>query len=178
MVKRGSHSHNNDYLLVGLACVALVIGAAVYVTDRSGNAWFVPRLLVATEWPRTVFGQLGSQLPTFARTFAFTLLLVAALPRSEYFTRLGCIGWWAVESAFEIGQSRYVKDLFEGLFQDNANGISIVHAVASYIKNGTYDPLDLVSIGLGSVSAYIVIKLITRRANLRTSRAWSPKMTP
>ena len=68
-----------------------------------------------------------------------------------------CLLWLLVDGAFEIGQhpnaARVILPLIPGWFAD----IPVLENTTIYFSQGHFDPADMVSILLSSVSAYLAI---------------------
>ena len=83
-------------LQVIFAVLVLAIGVFVYLLDRpSTSVYLVPDSWELGKSLPPVFGAIGDQLPTFAHTFAFTLLTSAVLEPWRWSAVIACSGWWA-----------------------------------------------------------------------------------
>ncbi len=136
-----------------LATSFLVAGILVYALDRGGHAYFLGDWPIPPAAP-AVFGALGDHLPTLLHPLAFILITAAALrpwPRSLPSI---CVAWFAVECLFEIGQKSPFDSAIEAALPAWFGSVPIVQNTANYFTRGTFDPLDLVSIGIGTVIAY------------------------
>lgn len=147
------------------AVVVLVIGALVYLLDRSSTSvYLVPDSWSFADRFPPVFGAIGGYLPTFAHTFAFILLTSALLEPWRWSAITACAGWWVVDSLFEIAQSDawapVIAAQVPGWFAD----WPLLDNVADYFIRGQFDPSDLASIGIATVCAFVVIRLSTRFA--------------
>jgi hypothetical protein len=113
-----------------------------------------------------VFGAIGDHLPTFAHTFAFTLFTSALLEPWRWSAITACAGWWVVGSLFEIAQSdplaTTIAERVPGWFAD----WPILDNVPGYFIAGHFDFPDLVSIGIGAVCAFVVIRLSQDRSSV------------
>ena len=147
---------------LALGLTALGLGVLVYATDRSaGRTYFLPDTLELHSGGNT-FGSLGQHLPTLLHVLAFCLLTAAVL-RVRWRGALAiCIGWLAVDAAFEIGQHEAIAPLLARWTPDWFAGIPLLENTVAYFTNGRFDPLDLVSIAAGAVLALPLI-LATRR---------------
>jgi len=145
------------------AVLVLTIGVLVYLLDRpSTSAYLVPDSWELGKGLPPVFGLIGYQLPTFAHTFAFTLLTSALLEPWRWSAAAACAGWWAVGSLFEIAQrdawATAIAARVPAWFAD----WPLLDNVADYFVVGQFDWLDLVSICAATVCALIVIQLSHR----------------
>ena len=145
--------------LFWLATLALIVGLAVYAVDRGGDVYFWPaRLTIDAQL--SVFGPIGKHLPTFLHTVAFVLSTVAILwpwPRS---LPAVCIAWMAIESAFELGQLQPLGERIAAALPAWIDGIPLLEAAPIYFASGTFDVLDILSIGLGAVTACLIARYL------------------
>jgi hypothetical protein len=153
-------------LQVIFAVLVLAIGVFVYLLDRpSTSVYLVPDSWELGNSLPSVFGAIGDQLPTFAHTFAFTLLTSAALEPWRWSAVIACSGWWAIASLFEIAQS----DAWAGVIAARVPGWfadwPLLDNVADYFVGGRFDWLDLMSIGAATLCAFAVIQLSHRGSN-------------
>jgi hypothetical protein len=156
---RGQHREEATLLL--LAALLLVIGVIVYAVDRGGAAYFLIGW-APSQGKAELFGPLGNHLPTFVHSLAMILVTAAVLrPWSNLLPAI-VIGWVAVECLFEIGQispfDAHVAAVLPAWFDD----VPVLEASADYFLNGTCDPLDFLSIGLGAAAAYWIVRTIER----------------
>jgi len=145
------------------AIIALMIGVLVYLLDRpSASVYLVPDSWSLGDSMPSVFGAIGNTLPTFAHTFAFILFTSALLAPWRWSAIAACAWWWALGSLFEIAQSdawaKVIAAHVPGWFAD----WPLLDNVADYFVGGRFDLFDLVSIGLATVSAFVVIRLSNR----------------
>jgi hypothetical protein len=156
---RGQHREEATLLL--LAALLLVVGVIVYAVDRGGAAYFLIGW-APSQGKAELFGPLGNHLPTFVHSLAMILVTAAVLrPWSNLLPAI-VIGWVAVECLFEIGQispfDAHVAAVLPAWFDD----VPVLEASADYFLNGTCDPLDFLSIGLGAAAAYWIVRTIER----------------
>jgi len=142
--------------LLWLAALLLGLGVLVYALDRSGTAYFLPSWLGRDPGP-AVFGQLGRHLPTFVHPFAFVLISVAVLRPPPRLLPAVCLTWFAIDSAFEFGQLGPFGERIAAAVPEWFEGMPLLGATSGYFSRGTFDPLDVLSIGLGAVGAYLVV---------------------
>jgi hypothetical protein len=158
--------------LVTAALIALALGLAVYLLDRpAGHAALLPAAWSAATAPG-VFGALGGWWPSFAHPFAFALLGQACCADGRRPAWGVCVGWWAVNMAFECAQHPAVAPtvavaLLAGF---GAEGVAatLARPVAAYLLRGTFDPGDLVAATLGALAA---AGLIARARAVRAGHA-------
>ena len=155
---------NHPRLFIGLG--ALTLGALLYLLERpAARTYFIPRALAEALQPAGgagLFGPLSPQLPTFLHTFALCLL-TAALLRVGWRGALGICGAWLVIGAlFELGQQATAAEWLARHVPAWFRHVPVLDNTASYFLHGRFDPLDLLSIVLGAVAAFVLL-LATRR---------------
>jgi hypothetical protein len=132
---------------VAAALLALALGALVYATDRDPVS-------TARQGP-PLFGALGGWLPDFVHPFAFGLLSAVWLSRRPWPAYGACAAWFTVDALFEIGQHAAVAPAL-------AHAVSAVPGVggglAGFFMHGTFDPLDLVAAGAGTLAAVAFVQ--------------------
>jgi hypothetical protein len=152
---------NFYFILIG--SIALLIGALVYYVDRPPNqTYFVigysEDLSMHDSIPN-LFGIVGESLPDFIHVFSFILLTAGVSSCGKKGYCIICLSWLFIDSTFELGQ-KFLKEPMKGL-PDWFDGIPMFEAVKSYFIRGTFDYIDLISIVLGTVAAYMVLIKIT-----------------
>ena len=148
---------NRTHVAIGVA--ALFLGTLVYFVDRPPNLIFVPSDISLFHHTPKVFGVIGHSLPTFAHVFAFSLLLGTVLGDTKKTRIIVCLGWFTVDSLFELGQHPQVSELLLNLIPQWCEKIPLLYKTDSYFLYGTFDPLDMLSIALGALAAYAVFHL-------------------
>jgi len=143
-----------------IAIGTLAVGALVYMLDRPAEtAYLLPRALSFARAPHPAFALLGGSLPEFIHVYGF-ILLTAAVSSSPVRLVPICAFWWAVDSLFEIGQHPAIAPVIAAALPNWFRGIPVLDHVANYFLRGTFDPADLVAIVLGTVAAFLTIRLI------------------
>jgi len=137
----------------------LFVGTLVYALDRAGAAYFLPAWLVREAGP-AVFGALGAHLPTFIHPFAFVLITAVALRPWPRLLPAICVWWFALECAFEFGQRVPLGERIAALTPAWFADLPVLEAIPAYFARGTFDPLDILSIGLGVVVGYLVVRRV------------------
>ena len=154
---------NFYFLLIG--SIALLIGALVYYVDRPPDqTYFVNQYsedLSMHDRIPNLFGTVGQSLPDFIHVFSFILLTAGVSSCGKRGYRVICLSWLLIDSAFEVGQKYLKKPI--GSLPDWFDGIPILEAIKSYFILGTFDYIDLLSIVLGTVAAYIILIKITEK---------------
>ena len=148
-------------ILIGV--LALGLGVALYVLDRSpAQTYFLPDAISLFSATPSVFGTLGNHLPTFLHVFALCLISSGTLGCGRRGILIVCLFWLFIDGVFEIGQhpsvSEIIVPMIPGIFLD----IPILENAANYFVQGRFDPLDLTSILLGTICAYLLIRLMSK----------------
>ena len=156
--------HSDQFRLAVLAALALSLGTLVYVLDRPpSSVYFLPRAWSGYTGVHH-FGSLGGQLPDFAHTFAFSLLTAAVLGARERLAAI-CIFWAVLDSLFKLaehpGISPHVVNAVPRWFEH----VPVLENTRSYFLHGTFDPLDLIAIALGSALAFLTARFVLKREN-------------
>ena len=141
-----------------LATLLLAFGALVYVLDRGGAAHFLPPWTAALAMP-DVFGPLGDHLPTFVHTLAFILITAAILRPWPQQLPAVCAIWFVIECLFELGQLAQFDSQLAATIPAWFESVPVLEITTNYFIRGTYDPLDVLSIGLGAVLAYPLVHM-------------------
>lgn len=146
-----------QYTRLLLAAGVFALAVLVYLLDRpAGSSPHLSALHALAAWPEYSFGRLGQHLPTFAHVFTFSVLTAAWLGPSWH--AKACVAWLATNTAFEVGQHADVAGMIGSLVPPGVEPAPLVSALASYARNGTFDPWDLVSMGVGAVAAYVLLR--------------------
>ncbi|WP_455209743.1 hypothetical protein [Kaarinaea lacus] len=147
-----------------LAGVALLFGVLVYLLDREPeNIYFIPQWLAESVNGDPFIGTLGNYLPTFVHVYAFILLTMAIVfPVQQHRRYLipVCVFWFAVDCLFEIAQLDVIALYIASHEPTWFHGIPFLENTANYFLASTFDVIDLVSIGLGALTAYYTIAII------------------
>jgi general stress protein CsbA len=105
----------------------------------------LPPLLVA----------LGNSLPTFIHVFAFTLMTAGLFASKEKGYAIVCFFWFTIDTLFELGQgfNNMLNQVIPAWFSD----FFLLEKIKNYFLHGRFDYLDLFSIAVGSVLAYMLL---------------------
>lgn len=150
--------------LLAIAFGALCIGVLVYVLDRQAESvYFLPDWLSLHTQAGSVFGSIGDYLPTFIHTYTFILLtVVVAVPAIAKLIPV-CLAWLIVDTLFEVAQIEAIAQWIAGHTPGWFNGIPFLENTADYFLMGTFNALDLLSIVIGTLAAYLTVIFLTRR---------------
>jgi hypothetical protein len=148
-----------------IGALALSIGCLVYLVDRAPHqTYFVYSLglntILHNVFPN-LFSLLGGIIPAFIHVFAFALITAGLLSSGKKGYLIICLGWFLVDSGFELGQkfSDWPLKLIPGSFES----IPVLENVKSFFLRGTFDVYDLVAMAIGAFAAYVVLSLTMRR---------------
>ena len=151
-----------------MAVVAMVLGIVVYLLDRQAESvYFMSDWMALGDGHGSAFGLVGQHLPTFVHVYTFILLTMALVVPGERYRQYllpVCLGWFLVDSLFEISQLDFIARHIANWVPDWFSNIPFLENTASYFIFGTFDVLDLVSIGLGTLAAYVTIQIILKRS--------------
>jgi hypothetical protein len=137
----------------GLA--ALMLGILVYVATRSGQQVFFLRYLPTSH--SDSYGGIGDMLyalPSMLHIYAFILLTAAVVSSNAHQLRLICTFWLVTEVMFEIGQQHDVAVAIVEHLPAWFYGSAVLETVPNYFLRGTFDPLDIIGLLLGTLAAY------------------------
>lgn len=152
---------NRRIVISMTAITALCFGVLVYVFDRQAEfVYFLPGWMSLYCEQCVFFGSIGNYLPTFIHVYVFILLTaVIAVP---YIVRLitVCLAWLVIDSIFEIAQLNLIAKWIGSHTPTWFNNIPFLENTTSYFLLGTFDVLDLVSIVVGAITAYLTVSFI------------------
>jgi hypothetical protein len=148
---------NGVQMLLGLA--ALLAGCLVYLMERPPeNIGFLKYFGISRSFLRgfpSLLGSAGHVAPSFFHVWAFIFLTSGVVAAKRKAGLMICLCWFFTDTAFEVGQK------FHGwcakVTPECLRSVPFLENVRNYFVNGTFDVLDLVSIALGTVTAYAVL---------------------
>ncbi len=153
-----------------IAIIALFLGLQLYLYDRQPeHVYFLFHDFSLAHGQHSLFGVLGNYLPSFVHVYAFILLTVAVAGFSKARLIGTCAAWFVVASLFEVAQHPAISPIIAAAVPAWFTRVPILDNTAAYFLNGTFDPLDLLSIALGTIAAYVTILLTRDRANTPSS---------
>lgn len=159
-----------DRRLALLGLIALVLGSIVYMVDRpAGNLIFVTERMSLYGRTPITFGALAHVLPAFAHVFAFCVLMAALTKGSKRSTLAICLGWLAVDGAFEVGQHTVFARTVGNAIANLDSSRVATRLILDYLQAGRFDPLDIVAICLGALAAYATIRTLSTPAQAVSS---------
>jgi hypothetical protein len=145
--------------------LALCLGFMVCLLRSPGSAYFLPGSF-PTLWPACSIPSyiriLTNGLPDFILPFAFALftsgLISSSGRRNQLFI---CLGWLVLESFFESG--RYSKDAYLRFIPPWFDSEPLLRNTKSFFLNGTFDAWDMLFILAGTVVAFCVMFIPSKR---------------
>lgn len=142
-----------------LAVAFLTFGLAVYLFDRPvDRIYFVPDGWQLSAGNDLLFGSIGAHLPSFVHVIVFILITGVLLAPWRFRIVSICMLWFGIESLFELAQLDVIAVRIAAIIPNWFEGKIFLENTAAYFLNGTFDLLDIVSIALGSVVAYLVLQ--------------------
>lgn len=153
---------NKKQLLLGVAF--LFVGTMVYLVDRPvGSTYFLQKYksihLFFRNMP-TLYGKLGMSAPEFFHPLAFSLISMAFISNRKSKIMI-CFAWFSIDSIFEFGQI-FGAELVEYLPKRFVTVPTIKNFVYFFVY-GVFDIFDLIAIGLGSLTAFFILKLESKK---------------
>jgi hypothetical protein len=159
-----NEQRKTDWRQILLGAGALGLGILLYVLDRPAeHTYFLPEALSLFSTTPRMFGNLGNHLPTFLHVLAFCLITSGILGSDKRAALMVCLGWLAIDAAFEIGQHPSVAARIIPLIPGWFAKVPLLDNTASYFTHGRFDPADLASILLGAMCAYVLIRILIAR---------------
>lgn len=142
-----------------LATLFLVAGVVVYALDRGATVHFL------ADWPFEalapgLLGPLGDHLPTLLHPLVFILITAAVLRPWPRTLPAICAAWFTIECLFELGQMTPFDARIAAIISPWLDSAPIVQITADYFTFGTFDPLDILSIAIGTVIAYLLARTL------------------
>lgn len=141
-----------------LATLLLATGVVVYALDRGGEVYFLYGWTAAPA-KTPIFGPLGEHLPTFLHTLVFILITAAVLRPWPRLIPGICAAWFVIECLFELGQMAPFDGHIAAAVPAWFESVPVLRITADYFIGGTFDALDIVSITLGAIVAYPLIRI-------------------
>jgi len=143
---------------IAIGAASLATGILVYLAVRpAGSVWFLPptwHLDIAL--PNIVRHSTG-QVPTFTHVLAFSLFSSGVVASRRREGAIICMGWFLLESAFEIGQRHNVSVWLVPWLPSWFDHVWLLANARTFFAWGTFDPLDLAAAAAGAAMAYFII---------------------
>jgi len=153
--------------LFALALVTLAAGCAVYLAERDpARVWLMPAGWSLASMRGLLPAVLSGSSPSLVHVFVFSVLTALCLRRSRVAIAASCLGWFAIDALFEIGQHRAIAPALIGALPAWFARVPLLDHVAPFLRNGTFDTNDLAAVAIGAVAAWL--SLDRTRAHLRS----------
>jgi hypothetical protein len=148
------------------ALIALSAGVAVYLFDRHpDDVYLMASWMTLGDQSKSAFGAVGDHLPTFTHVYVFILLTAAVAAKSSRSALTICVVWLVIDVAFELAQLTVVARKLSVVLPAWFSGIPILENTSRYFMFGTFDVLDILSIAVGAVAAYLTVAFSLRRTS-------------
>ena len=148
---------NTRQLFIGL-CI-LLLGGIFYYLFRSAEHTYFLKFLGNTpylkDFQSPLILKLGNSLPTFIHVFAFTLMTAGFVASKKRDYIIICLFWFVIDVFFELAQG--LGNIIILIIPDWFSNFLFLENTRSYFLHGQLDYLDIVSIALGSLVAYIIL---------------------
>jgi len=148
-----------NWLQIGIGLLVLIAGSLVYLTDRPpGQTYFVHESrfdISLHDAIPNLFGPIGNVLPDFSHVFAFILITSGILSAGKTGCMVLTTFWLLADILFEFSQkfgyaaANWIPAWFES--------IPFLENTSAYMRNGTFDWLDVAAILTGAVCAYFTV---------------------
>jgi hypothetical protein len=151
------------------ALVVLAVGMAVYLLDRQpDDVYLMAPWMASSEGSGLSFGALGLFLPTFTHVYCFILLTAACVAPTRVQAIWISVLWFVVDSLFELAQMDAIAGAIANHLPTWFESVPLLNNTAAYFLAGTCDVIDLASIAMGAVAAYLTI-VITQEKTWRNN---------
>ena len=147
-----------------IALIACCFGVLVYALDRQYDSlYYFPSCLSFSNQTDNYFGYLGYYLPTFIHVYVFILLTSIFLISNKNNFIAICLAWFAFDCLFEIGQHPFIAEKIAANIPVWFSSIPFLDNTANYFLLGTFDVVDILSICMGAIAAYVSLTIIRMR---------------
>ena len=144
-------------LLTGLS--VLILGVLFYYLFRSADQTYFLKFFSDNPNFKDSLSPgyilIGNSLPTFIHVVAFAVMTSGIIARQKRGYVSVCLFWFAVDCFFEVSQGFDAKKV--KIIPDWFSNFVFLENSRSYFLQGRFDYLDLLSIALGSLVAYIIL---------------------
>ena len=141
-----------------LAIALLTFGLSVYLFDRPADQiYFIPDGWQLSSADNPLFGSMGACLPSFVHVAIFILITGVLLKPWRFPIASICLLWFGIDILFELAQHEVIAARIAAILPDWFQDVILLENTAGYFLSGTFDPLDILSIALGSIVAYLVL---------------------
>ncbi|TYT76254.1 hypothetical protein [Desulfobotulus mexicanus] len=135
-------------ILAGI--ISLGIGSLVYILDRPVGIFSV----FGNGVEGIGFGSMGDWLPDAMHPFGMALISAGIAGGRAASLRFWAVFWGIVGLIMETGQ--YYGEKAAALIPENWKSIPVLDHISLYFIHGTFDPIDIMGIILGSTAAWLI----------------------
>lgn len=160
---------NKKQLIIGI--LFLLAGTMEYLVARPiGSTYFLYKFKVIQSFFHhmpNLYGKVGIFAPEFFHPLALSLISMALFSTRKA-RMVICIAWFTVDSMFELGQ-KYGTQLLEWSpkwFET----VPILENLENFLVNGRFDIYDLMAISLGSLSAFFIGELTSKKGRINEKK--------
>ena len=151
------HGVNTRQLSIGFSI--LVLGALFYFFFRSAEHTYFLRFFGLNPYSITylpsILIAIGNSLPTFIHVLAFSLITAGFVATQKRGYAFVCLAWFVIDLLFEFAQA--FGEVIILVVPDWFSNVLFLENTRNYFLHGRFDYLDLLSIALGSVAAYMFL---------------------
>jgi hypothetical protein len=148
---------NYRQLFIGFS--VLTLGALFYYFFRSSEHTYFLNQLGIYSHPKNIFPPIiltiGYILPSFIHVFAFILMTASLIAGQKKGYLIICLTWFAIDVSFEVSQG--LDNILIPIIPKWFSHIFLLENMRDYLLYGSFDYLDLLSIAVGSVTAYLFL---------------------
>ena len=149
-----------------LGVMALMFGTLVYITERNpDDIYFLSRSFSLFHAKLEIFGRHGDYLPTLLHSFALILMTATAIGKHKVSAITVTLFWMLIEISFELAQTQFMSNWILSNIPHWFEHLPVLENTYSYFTYGSFNAMDLAAILIGSVAAYLLIKLTKRSDN-------------
>ncbi|TWI72417.1 hypothetical protein LZ24_01559 [Desulfobotulus alkaliphilus] len=135
-------------ILTGI--LGLALGSMVYILDRPVGIFSV----FGNGVEGIGFGSVGDWLPDALHPFGMALISAGFAGGRAASLRFWAVFWGIAGLIMETGQ--YYGERAASLVPESWSNIPVLDLVIPYFVHGTFDPMDIMGIVLGSASAWLL----------------------
>lgn len=149
-----------NYYQTFIGTIVLLVGLFIYVFDRHFIPLFpIPNVIKLVEGTPQLFGSFSNFLPSFIHVFSFSLITASIIGCGKMSYLYVCMFWGMVNLLLELGQAPWIYEWIQPMISPWNDKNLIILYLDSYLKNGVFDILDVLSILFGALMAYKVLEL-------------------
>ena len=137
------------------------MGGIIYLICRSGTpVYFLTYIFPEAVNSTGSAGYMCRSVPSFIHVYACILLIASVLNPSRAWLSLICFSWMIVELFFEIGQHPVFAQQLTEWVPLWFDGFPFLEVTKPYFLNGTFDPVDVLFIIIGTAAALLTLRKV------------------